>query len=146
MFEEFFFGFVPWADRYFGSFDWTQNIIGNAIFFTLLIVACCAYYINSNKYLWLGMAGAMWVLSNAFIHLSSYILGGEYSPSVVTATLLYLPGGIYLLVRWAKLRLLNIKNLGLSFAVGAMAFMIIPTYARAIVLHAKLAQLFHLVS
>ena len=144
MVEEFTMGFVPWADRYFGEFDWTQNLIGNAMFFVCLSVACWLYYRDPAKHLWLGMAGAMWVLANAFLHISTTILGGEYSPGVVTATMLYVPGGSYFLFRWGRKGLLTWRNLALSFAVGAMAFMIVPTFARAIALHAELAKVFFL--
>lgn len=40
MLEEFSLGFVEWANRYFGNFDWNQNIIGNSIYLVLLTVAC----------------------------------------------------------------------------------------------------------
>jgi hypothetical protein len=40
------------------------------------------------------MAGVMWILSNAFLHISATILGGEYSPGVVTASLVSVPGGL----------------------------------------------------
>lgn len=146
MVEEFSFGFVEWGDRYFGAFDWTQNLIGNAIFFICLCMACYAYFKNSVKYLWLGMAGAMWVLSNAFIHISCVILGGEYSPGVVTAVLFYVPGGVWFLKRWANKGVLNCRNVCLSFVVGAMLFMLVPTFVRATLFHAKLAKIFHLVS
>lgn len=145
MAEEFTCGFVPWADRYFGDFDWTQNLIGNALFFACLYLACRAYAKNPAKYLWLGMTGVMWILSNAFLHISATILGGEYSPGVVTATAVYVPGGIYFLTRWARNGVLNAKNISLSFLVGAMAFMLVPTFVRAILLHAQLAKIFHLV-
>ena len=145
MVEEFSLGFVEWGDRYFGKFDWTQNLIGNTGFMLLLFAACYLYYRNSSKNLWLGMAGAMWVLANSFIHVSATILGREYSPGVVTATVLYIPSGVYFLVKWGRKGLLNWKNLALSFVVGGMLIMILPTFARAIVLHAKLAELFHLV-
>jgi len=145
MVEEFAFGFVEWGDRYFGGFDWTQNIIGNAMFFAFLFVACYAYYKDPVKYLWLGMAGAMWILTNSFIHISSVILGGEYSPGVVTATVIYVPGGIYFLWKWAREGKLNLRNVTLSFIVGGMLFMLIPTFIRAILYHAKLAKIFHLV-
>jgi hypothetical protein len=146
MVEEFTCGFVEWGDRYFGKFDWTQNLIGNFIFFVVLAFGCYLYYKNPAKYLWAGMAGCMWVLSNAFIHLSATLLGNEYSPGVVTATILYIPGGLYFIIQWGKRGVLNGKNLTLSFAVGAMIFMLNPTFVRAIVLHAKLATIFHLVS
>ncbi len=145
MVEEFSFGFVEWADRYFGSFDWTQNLIGNFIFFVCLASACYLYYKGSTKYLWLGMAGAMWILANAFLHISSTVLSGEYSPGVVTATVIYVPGGLYFLVRWARKGLLTWKNMILSFLVGAMFFMLIPTFVRAVFFHAELARLFHLI-
>jgi hypothetical protein len=87
----------------------------------------------------------MWVLANSFLHISATNLGGEYSPGVVTATVLYVPCGIYFLARWASKGLVTWKNLALSFVVGGMVFMIIPTLARAILLHAKLAQIYHLV-
>ena len=146
MVEEFIFGFVEWGNQYFGDFDWTQNIIGNAGFFIFLALACYLYYRNPAKYLWVGMSAAMWVLANAFIHISATLLGGEYSPGVVTATLLYLPGGVYFLEMWRSKGVLNLKNIALSFAVGGMAFMLVPTFVRAVLLHAKLAVLFHLVS
>ncbi len=143
MVEEFTLGFVEWGDRYFGNFDWTQNLIGNAIFFVCLAFACYLYYKNPTKYLWVGMSAAMWVLANSFIHISATILGGEYSPGVVTATVLYIPGGLYFLVKWAGKGLLTWKNAILSFAVGGMAFMLVPTFARAVLLNAELAKIFH---
>lgn len=145
MAEEFAFGFVEWGDRYFGGFDWTQNIIGNAMFFFFLSAACYAYYKDPIKYLWLGMAGAMWVLTNAFIHISCTVLGGEYSPGVVTATMIYVPGGVYFLTKWARAGVLDSSNLIRSFMVGAMLFMLIPTFGRAILFHAQIAKIFHLV-
>lgn len=145
MVEEFSCGFVAWADRYFGSFDWTQNLIGNSLFFVCLTAGCYLYYRNPAKWLWVGMSGAMWVLANAFLHISSTILGHEYSPGVVTATVLYLPGGLYFLGKWARRGLLTWRNTALSFAVGAMLFMLAPTFARAVYFHAELARLFHLV-
>lgn len=144
--EEFTLGFVEWGDRYFGSFDWTQNLIGNFMFFVILAFGCYLYYKNSTKYLWVGMAGSMWVLSNAFLHISSSLLAKEYSPGVVTATIFYIPCGVYFLIQWGKKGLLTGKNVTLSFVVGAMVFMLIPTFARAIHFHAKLAKIFHLVS
>jgi len=146
MVEEFTLGFVEWGDRYFGSFDWTQNLIGNFMFFVILAFGCYLYYKNSTKYLWVGMAGSMWVLSNAFLHISSSLLAKEYSPGVVTATIFYIPCGVYFLIQWGKKGVLTWKNVTLSFVVGAMVFMLIPTFARAIHFHAKLAKIFHLVS
>jgi len=145
MVEEFTLGFVEWADRYFGDFDWTQNLIGNAMFFVILAGACYLYYKNPTKYLWAGMSCAMWVLANSFIHISATILGGQYSPGVVTATMLYIPGGLYFLFKWGAKGLLTWKNIVFSFAVGGMIFMLIPTFGRAIALHAELARIFHLI-
>ncbi len=145
MVEEFSLGFVPWGDRYFGSFDWTQNLFGNAMFFAILAAACFLYYKKPAKYLWVGMSAAMWVLANSFIHISATVLSGEYSPGVVTATVFYIPGGFYFLVKWAKKGLLTWKNTTIAFVVGAMVFMLIPTFGRAVHFHAELAKLFHLV-
>lgn len=145
MVEEFTLGFVPWADRYFGGFDWTQNLIGNSAYLLLLALACYLYARKPGRNLWLGMAGAMWVLSNAFIHLSATILGGEYSPGVVTATILYIPAGLLFLLRWGRRGLLTGKNLGLSFALGGLAIMLLPTFGRAIAFKAELARVFHLI-
>ena len=145
MVEEFSLGFVEWGDRYFGGFDWTQNLIGNSAYMLLLAVACYLYYKNPSKNLWLGMAGAMWVLSNSFIHISATILSGEYSPGVVTAVLFYIPGGVYFLVKWGKQGLLNYKNLALSFFVGGFLIMLLPTFVRSIIFKAQLAKVFHLI-
>jgi hypothetical protein len=145
MVEEFTLGFVKWADRYLGRFDWTQNLIGNAGFFLFLALACYLYYRDPAVNLWVGMAAAMWVLSNAFVHISATVLSGEYSPGVVTATVLYLPGGIYFLAYWGSQGLLTWGNIVLSFAVGGLVFMLIPTLVRAVHNRARLAQLYHLV-
>ena len=145
MVEEFTLGFVEWADRYFGEFDWTQNLIGNFIFFVFLAFGCYLYYKNPEKNLWAGMSGCMWVLSNAFIHVSATLLGNEYSPGLVTAIVLYIPSGLYFLVQWGRMKVLTWRNLALSFVVGAMIFMLIPTFARSIALHAEFARIFHLV-
>ncbi len=145
MAEEFSCGFVAWADRYFGSFDWTQNLLGNAGFFAVLTLACFLYYKNPVKHLWLGMSAAMWVLSNAFLHISATVLSGEYSPGVVTAALLYIPGGVCFMAMQGRKRLLTWKNMGLSCAVGAMVFMLIPALIRSVYFHAELAKVLHLV-
>lgn len=145
MVEEFSFGFVPWADRYLGRFDWKQNLIGNFIFLVCVAAACYLYYVNPTRYLWVGMSAAMWILSNAFLHISSTILGREYSPGVVTATTLYLPGGVYFLSQWAGDGLLTWQNVALSFGIGGMVFMLIPTFVRALHFRARLAKIFHLV-
>lgn len=145
MAEEFPCGFVEWADRYFGEFDWTQNLIGNAMLFVGLATGCYLYYRNPAKYLWVGMAGVMWILANSFLHISSTILGREYSPGVVTATLVYVPGGLCFLWNWGRKGLLTWRNTVLSFVVGGVLFMLGPAFARAIYFHAQLAKLFHLV-
>jgi hypothetical protein len=145
MVEEFSFGFVPWADRYFGRFDWTQNLVGNFIFLVCVAAACYLYYLDPTRYLWAGMSAAMWILANAFLHISCTILGREYSPGVVTATALYIPGGVYFLLLWGRNGVLTLENVLLSFLLGAMVFMLIPTFARAVHFRARLAKVFHLV-
>lgn len=145
MVEEFSFGFVEWGNRYFGNFDWTQNLIGNFMFFVFVFTACYLYYRNQAKYLWAGTSAAMWILANSFLHVSSTFLGGEYSPGVVTASLLYIPGGVYLLMRWARLGWLTWQNVVFSFFLGGMVFMLIPTFVRSVHYHAQLARLFHMV-
>ena len=145
MVEEFSFGFVPWADRYFGRFDWTQNLIGNFIFLVCVAAACYLYYVDPTRYLWAGVSAAMWILANAFLHISCTILGREYSPGVVTATVLYISGGVYFLFMWGRKGLLSWENLLLSFLLGAMVFMLIPTFARAVHFRAQIAKIFHLV-
>jgi hypothetical protein len=49
--EEFAFGFVPWADRYFGSFDWKKNLIGNFMFLVYVAGACYLYDVDPARYL-----------------------------------------------------------------------------------------------
>lgn len=144
MVEEFSLGFVEWADKYFGYFNWTQNLIGNTIFMILLIAACYIYVKNPKKNQWIGMAGVMWVLTNAFIHLSATILGKEYSPGLITALVLYIPVGVGFLIMWKKNRLLNAKNILLSFLVGGFIVMLLPTFVRAIINKAELAKIFNL--
>ncbi len=145
MVEEFTLGFVEWADRYVGSFDWTQNLFGNSMFFVLLFAACYLYYRNQSRFLVAGMCAPMWVLSNAFIHISATALSGEYSPGVVTASVLYIPTGVYFLVMWGRKNLLTWKNVVLSFVIGGMIFIMIPAFGRAIHFNAELARIFHLV-
>jgi hypothetical protein len=145
MVEEFSFGFVEWADRYFGSFDWTQNLIGNFMFFVCVTTACYLYRRDPARYLWAGMSAAMWILANAFLHISCTILSGEYSPGVVTATVVYVPGGLFFLAMWGRQGLLTFRNIAVSFVLGGMVFMLIPTFARAVYFHAQIARLFHLV-
>ena len=125
MVEEFSFGFVEWADRYFGRFDWKQNLLGNSIFFVFVVAACWGYYENHTRYLWAGMSVIMWILANSFIHISCNMLGREYSPGVVTAAGIYVPGGVYFLVKWSGLGLLSWSNIIFSFLVGAILFMLL---------------------
>lgn len=146
MVEEFSLGFVEWADVYFGKFDWTQNLVGNSMYMILLFVACLMYCRDPRKYLWLGMSGVMWILANFFIHASATILGRQYSPGMMTAALLYFPVGCFFLVKWGRARLFDARNLSISISLGAFGVMLIPTFVRAVIFHAKLAQVFHLVS
>jgi hypothetical protein len=145
MVEEFSFGFVEWADRYFGRFDWKQNLLGNTIFFVFVVAACWGYYENQTRYPWAGMSVIMWILANSFIHISCTALGREYSPGVVTATVIYIPCGIYFLDKWNGLGLLNWSNIILSFLVGGILFMLLPTFVRAVYFRAQIAKIFHLV-
>lgn len=145
MVDEFTLGFVPWADQYLGRFDLKQNIIGNSIFFICVAAACSMYYIDQQKYLLAGMSAAMWILSNAFLHVSSTIMGREYSPGVVTATVLYIPGGLYFLSTWAGEGLLTWQNVALSFVIGGLMFMLLPTFVRSVQYRSRLAKIFHLV-
>jgi len=146
MVEEFSLGFVEWGDRYFGRFDWTQNLVGNFMFLVCVATACYLYYENPAAHLWAAMSAAMWILTNAFIHISCTILGREYSPGVVTATVLYIPCGLYFLSQWGREGVLTWQNLSLSFLVGGMIFMLIPTFARAVYFRARIAKIFHLVN
>jgi hypothetical protein len=84
-------------------------------------------------------------VANSFIHISCTTLGREYSPGVVTAVLIYLPGGVYFLVKWAGSGLLTWNNIVFSILIGAMFFMLVPTFARAVYFHARLAKVFHLI-
>jgi hypothetical protein len=145
MVEEFCFGFVPWADRYFGRFDWKQNLVGNFIFLVGVAAACYLYYENPTKHLWAGMSAAMWILANAFLHISCTILGREYSPGVVTAVALYIPTGACFLSQWGRNGLLTWENLSLSFLIGGMIFMLIPAFVRAAHFRARLAKIFHVI-
>jgi hypothetical protein len=145
MVEEFSCGFVPWADRYFGRFDWRQNLIGNAAFVFLVAGACFLYSADPSRFLVAGMSAAMWILANAFLHVSSTILGREYSPGVVTATVLYIPGGIYFFSQWDEQGVLTWANAAIAFLLGGMMFMLVPTFARAMIFRARLAKIFRLV-
>jgi hypothetical protein len=91
------------------------------------------------------MSVIMWILANSFIHISCTILGREYSPGVVTATVIYIPGGVYFLYKWNGLGLLNWSNIIFSFLVGGILFMLLPAFVRAVYFHARLAKIFHLV-
>jgi multisubunit Na+/H+ antiporter MnhE subunit len=91
------------------------------------------------------MSVIMWILAKSYIHISCTILGRDYSPGVVTAAGIYIPGGVYFLVKWGGLGLLSWSNIIFSFLVGAILFMLLPTFARAVHFHAQLARIFHLV-
>ena len=122
-----------------------QNLVGNFAFLVCVAAACYLYYVDPTRHLRAGMSAAMWILANAFLHISCTILGREYSPGVMTATVLYIPGGIYFLFVCGRKGLLTWENVLLSFLVGAMIFMLIPTFARAVHFRARIAKIFHLV-
>lgn len=46
---------------------------------------------------------------------------------------------------WGMKGFLNWENIILSFSVGAFLIMLLPTFARAIILKAKLAKAFRLI-
>ena len=116
MVEKFSCGLVPWADRYFGRFDWKENLIGIALFFFVVSLACLLSAMNPARYLVAGMAALMWILASAFLHISTKIMGREYSPGVVTATVLCVPAAIWFLSCWHKEGVLTWEEWGLCLS------------------------------
>lgn len=88
-----------------------KNLIGNSVFFVCVAAACYLYHKNPTRCLWAGMFCAMRIPANAFLHISCSILGREYSPCVVSATAIYIPGGIYFLLNWGGKGLLTWENM-----------------------------------
>jgi hypothetical protein len=144
MVEKYWVSIVEWRDRYFVSYAWTQNLPLDLMFFVCMTTACYLYYKDPTRYLWAGMSAAMWILTNSFLHILCVLLCREFCPGGVTATVVYVPGGLFFLGMWGRKGLLTLRNIAISFLLGGVLFMIVPTIAWP-TFHAQIARLTHLV-
>src|SRR5581483_9494486 len=72
--------------------------------------------------LWALLAtGAQWVLvTNGLFHLVATVRFREYSPGVITGTLLFLPAGAYVVVRTIAGHLLSLSQLVVALGLGTL--------------------------
>lgn len=130
---------LPQWSRFAGKFR--KPVARNEFLFAVIIITMLAYLVTGLflllpdmpvfKYAFLGFVGGM-IVNVIFVHLLSTIIIRKYSPGLVT--------GIFLLVPFDTLVLINAVNMGITSIYGV----IVSTAIVAILLVAIIPALFKL--
>jgi hypothetical protein len=122
MFEEYP-RFPSWATRHFGATSTAWYVYSHLLLVAVMVVVCRAAE-KASPQTWgriLGTALMMTLALNGVFHLVSTFLFREYSPGVVTGTLLFFPATAYLLIVTARESLLTTTQIGVAAVIGAAA-------------------------
>lgn len=115
--------FPTWATRHFGVTSRPYYVYSHIPLIAGIVTTSHLASISPAGSVWTLLATAgQWVLfTNAVFHLATTVLFREYSPGVVTGTLLFLPGTAHVLDRTVRHELLTSGQLVLSLALGTVA-------------------------
>lgn len=117
--EEYFCGWVAWANLYIKGVTITQFVFWNALFIALCIIGI----VFQNELVRLSIVTLL--LINVFVHLIPSIFKRQYSPGLISALILYLPLGIFTYFVVLNTKLISITNIEISGALAA-GFMGMP--------------------
>jgi hypothetical protein len=121
--------FVPWATRYLSApSTFGQFVLGNVIFMVYVLgsVSLATFYPTEWTVV-LGLSTAAWIFSNFLIHAFYTLYTGEYSPGVVTASVIYAPVAVYIYAIFLESGTLSQSDIILSIVIG-FGVMYIPTF------------------
>lgn len=114
--------FPEWATRHFGATSRAWYVYSHIPLVLLVIVVGAHADDAQARSLWPLVATAIqWVLAtNAVFHIVTTLLFREYSPGVVTGTVLFLPATVYVFWRTLQGALLTPFQLMLAIALGTV--------------------------
>lgn len=119
--EEYFLGWVEWANGFVSGITIKQFVIINILFITLCIIAAALH----EKYVVVTSSIFSLLLINALVHVAPTIRQKKYSPGLVSAILLFIPVGISGYLYLFEHDLLSVRELMISIIIGAL-WMSIP--------------------
>jgi lysylphosphatidylglycerol synthetase-like protein (DUF2156 family) len=114
--------FPEWATRHFGATSRPYYVYSHIVLIASNTLVC-ALAASGSTSTWALLATAAQVVlaTNGVFHLTTTALFREYSPGVVTGTLLFFPATAYLLTRTVREHLLSPGELEAAVAIGIMA-------------------------
>jgi hypothetical protein len=115
--------FPAWATRHFGATSRPYYVYSHIPLIASVVTTSLLASTSPPGTVWPLLATAgQWVLfTNGLFHLVTTILFREYSPGVVTGTLLFFPATAYVLDRTVRGDLLTPAQIGLALALGTLA-------------------------
>ena len=114
--------FPAWATRHFGATS-TAWYVYSHILVVGVAIAVCMWAEKASPHTWgriLGTALMITLGLNGAFHVVTTFLFREYSPGVVTGTLLFFPASAYLLIMTARESLLTTTQIGTAVVIGAV--------------------------
>lgn len=114
--------FPAWATRHFGATSRAYYVYSHVALIAAEVFICRRAASGAADSTWPLLATAVQVVlaTNALFHLTTTFLFREYSPGVVTGTLLFLPATGFLIGRTLRDRLLSTSELGVATALGVV--------------------------
>jgi hypothetical protein len=115
--------FPEWATRHFGVTSRAYYVYSHVLLVAAngTISGLAATGVRGSTWAVLATGAQVVLLTNALFHLVTTILFREYSPGVVTGTLLFLPASAYFLARTTGEELLSTAQLEVAIAMGIAA-------------------------
>jgi Protein of unknown function with HXXEE motif len=103
----------------------TQIAVAMGFIFFLFIVVTTGVFLSGGRGFWIyiygGLLGA-WFL-HVFTHLAQSILFGGYTPGVISAVLVIIPGSLYIYKRLFETKLLTLKTSLITAFIGFLLFL-----------------------
>jgi hypothetical protein len=112
--------FPEWATRHFGATSRAWYVYSHIPLVAVALWASICATQAPVRTTWPLLATSIqWVLAtNALFHIATTFIFQEYSPGVITAVTLFLPGTVYVFVRTFREGLLTVPQVTLAVAVG----------------------------
>ena len=114
--------FPAWATRHFGATS-TAWYVYSHVLLVAIVIAVCLWAESASPQTWgriLGTSVMTTLALNGVFHLVTTFLFREYSPGVITGTVLFFPATGYLLLMTVRESLLTTTQIGTAVVIGTV--------------------------
>ena len=114
--------FPAWATRHFGATSKAWYVYSHVLYVTIA-VPVCLWAESASSQGWGRIVGTALMITlaiNGVFHIVTTFLFREYSPGVVTGTLLFFPATGYMLLLTVRESLLTTPQIGVAVVIGIL--------------------------